>query len=65
MYLNISISIGFNLGVLSMTTAKLGFNTLFCVFIGVIAIVIPILSCIFLYKNLKSATLDEADIALL
>jgi len=65
MYLNISVATGFNLGVLSFKTAELGFNTMFCVFIGVIAILIPSLSCIFLYKKLKKATRDEVDIALL
>lgn len=50
MYLNISIGIGFNLGAMSMETAGLGFNTLFFVYIGINAIVIPLLSSIFLYR---------------
>ena len=50
MYLNLSIGIGFNLGAMSMETAQLGFNTLFFVYIGVNAIVIPLLSSKFLYQ---------------
>ena len=49
MYMNIVIGIGFNLGVMSLDTTELGFNTLFCVYMGVNALLIPLLSCIFLY----------------
>ena len=65
MYLNLSIGIGFNLGAMSLETAELGFNTFFFVYIGVNAILIPLLPSIFLYRKLKKATLDEQDIKIL
>ena len=65
MYMNIVIGIGFNLGVMSLDTAELGFNTLFCVYMGTNALLIPLLSCIFLYQKLTKVTLDEQDISIL
>ena len=65
MYLNLSIGIGFNLGAMSLDTAELGFNTMFFVYIGVNAILIPLLSVKFLYQKLKKVTLDEQDIKIL
>ena len=59
MYLNISISFAFNLSVLSFKSVELGFNTLFCVFIGVNAVLIPLISCIVLYLKLRKATHEE------
>ena len=49
MYMNIVIGIGFNLAVMSMDSTELGFNTLFCVYMGINALVIPLLTCIYLY----------------
>ena len=65
MYLNMSIGIGLNLGAMSMETAQLGFNTLFFVYIGINAVVIPLLSSKFLYQKLMKVTLDEQDIKIL
>ena len=59
MYLNISISFGFNLSALTFRSVELGFNTLFCAFIGVNAVLIPFISCIALYLKLRKATHEE------
>ena len=59
MYLNISISFGFNLTAMSFETKEYSFNTLFCVFIGANAVFIPLFTGIILYDKLKSATLKE------
>ena len=59
LFLNITISIGLNLDEMSFESASIGFNTLFCVLVGVTAVSIPIIYCIALYKLLKMATHKE------